>query len=791
MNQTENKRAILLPFVVFITISLVFLGIWVSSRQQQKNVRENRTAQIAEQVAIRLETYFETRFDIVGMMKVEWEQGRLHQKDEFRKRALYIQKQFEGLLAINWIDPEGVIRWVVPEEENHSALNRDLKRHPGGASKTFMLAYESSQFQVTPPIDLLQGGRGIAGYFPLSLQGKQDGYLNAVFRLKPLVENCLSRGVLKNYAFVLHDGAHKVYQNGTDDALAGNIMQSAQMLTVGNRQWSLQLMPMPATLARYQTNMHHYFLALGFVLAFGLAYLTRRLILREQALSESEHKFRALADSTSAAIFISYDDHYIYANPAAIRHTGYSFEELCKMNPEQILHPDSMAYIMRLRERARRLNEAIPSRLELRVVTADESERTVEVTYGSFELGGVPAVITTSFDVTERKQAEQKLREEEHKYRTIFETSGSAMVSLDKDAIILLANKEFEKLSGYTRKEIEGTNLWSKLLDAESLQKLEKLRKLDDLDEKLTTHSQEMVLINRNGKTIDCLSLINVVPGTDQWVMSFVDISERKQAELQMLRAEKMAALGQIIAGVAHEINNPNNFIYFNLPILKRYVDAIRPILDREAEEVEHLRILNMSYHAFLEDLYKLIENMQDGSERITGIVSELKNYIRSHEAQEKKPEPIAAMVDRVMILVGKQVRKMVKHMEIELDPDLPKVLVHSGKIEQVLINLIINAGQAANKADSRVRVSANRHPQNRKIVQLRIQDNGSGIDKELREKIFDPFFTTKSRDSGTGLGLAISQRIIEEHDGRLFLDETEAETTFIIELPMAESEYA
>jgi PAS domain S-box-containing protein len=269
-------------------------------------------------------------------------------------------------------------------------------------------------------------------------------------------------------------------------------------------------------------------------------------------------------------------------------------------------------------------------------------------------------------------------------------------------------------------------------------------------------------------------------------IMNF-DITELKRAQSEMYRADKMAALGQVIAGVTHEINNPNNFIYFNLPILRRYIEAITPLLEQRLAAEPDLKILNMPGQVFLEDVLKLLENMEHGSARITGIVSDLKHYVRSDEDQERKAVPVAHAIERVMTLVGKQVRKMVKRLDVETADGLPLVEINEGKIEQVLINLLINAGQAADKDDSWVKLSARPAAGAPGWVELVVEDNGAGIPENDLEQVFEPFFSSKGRDQGTGLGLSISHRIIEEHGGRIGVESTPGEgTRFTVLLPAA-----
>jgi signal transduction histidine kinase len=193
-----------------------------------------------------------------------------------------------------------------------------------------------------------------------------------------------------------------------------------------------------------------------------------------------------------------------------------------------------------------------------------------------------------------------------------------------------------------------------------------------------------------------------------------------------------------------------------------------------------------MRYQVFIDDLFKLIDNMEHGSTRITSIVSDLKSYIRSGEDLQMTPGSLAGVIERVMALVGKQVGKRVKRFDVSVADGLPQVRMNAGKIEQVLINLVINAGQAADKDDSWVKLSA-RATDAGDAVEVSVEDNGTGIPAESLEQIFEPFFTTKGRDSGTGLGLSISQQIVEEHGGRIEVtSELGRGSCFKVRLPTA-----
>ena len=525
----------------------------------------------------------------------------------------------------------------------------------------------------------------------------------------------------------------------------------------------------------------------------GLAKVTVNFDITErkqaqEALEESERRFRGLAESTTAHIAIMQEDRYVYVNQAFLDYYDIDTETLQLVTPEDMMMGNLGPEVMAQAEPAWR---AATERGEdsFRFEYKDLEDSWFQAIVTMMELDGKPAFMSTTYDITEHKRAQEEIAESARRYRTIFDTAGTGMISFGDDSVITLANEEWTKLTGYSIDETVGKMTWVPFFTEDSLTKMKQYHQQRGEDPTSAPRSYEAQLVDRAGKVHDGIVNIQLVPGTRQRVASFHDLTELKRAQQQMYRADKMAALGQIIAGVAHEINNPNNFIYFNLPILKRYIEAIAPLLELRLEDEPELKILNMPYEVFLQDVFKLLENMEHGSQRITSIVSDLKSYVRNDEEQVRKPEQLAQALERVMTLVGKQVRKMVKRFDVEVADALPPVKINMGKIEQVLINLLINAGQAADKEQSWVKVSARPAQGVEGWVELLVEDNGAGIPEESLQQIFEPFYTSKGRDQGTGLGLSISHRIIEEHGGTLSVDSTLGEgSCFTVLLPVASS---
>jgi PAS domain S-box-containing protein len=495
---------------------------------------------------------------------------------------------------------------------------------------------------------------------------------------------------------------------------------------------------------------------------------------REDVLGKTDHEFLPPAEAdvfcaVDDAVFergVTWENEEVLTDPAGRKHTFIT---------RKSLHTDPrgrrvlLGVSTEITERKEAEQALVRARDELERKVA---ERTRELNETNRKL---------QLDIAELQTARELLREGEERYRAVFETTGTANVVLDDEGRITLANEGFARLVGVPRAALE-----RKRALVEFAEDAQRDRVAAHLEVRGTEpRSFEVRLRSAGARLRDGIATLSVVRGGRDRLVTILDVTERKRANEELFRAEKMAALGQIIAGVAHEINNPNNFVHFNLPILRRYLDAIRPLVEERLAFQPDLQLLGMPAAAFLADVDRLIDNMQHGSKRITGLVAELKNYVRSQEGEERRPGSVETVIEHVMTLVGKQVRKMVKRLEVEVASPLPRVVMNAGQIEQVLINLLINAGQAADKEDSRVTLVARAAAGEVDGLELAVSDNGCGIAPGIAPHIFDPFFTTKEREGGTGLGLAIVQRIVGEHGGTVEVrSEEKVGSTFRVVLP-------
>ena len=252
-------------------------------------------------------------------------------------------------------------------------------------------------------------------------------------------------------------------------------------------------------------------------------------------------------------------------------------------------------------------------------------------------------------------------------------------------------------------------------------------------------------------------------------IIRISDITDSKMLERQLIQREKMAALGVLISGIANEINNPNNNISVNIPILRDYLNVVMPMVDEYAKKHPDLEIMHMSYPEFREDIFELLDNVQHGSRQIKFIVRDLKVF--SKPAKDKRIEVIdlKPIIEKVVAFCRSKIKRTVKTFNVHIPESLPEVLIDSQSLGQILINLLINAAQAFEKpmdenSNVNLVVSMDNSRKNRLIIE--VIDNGGGMDEKTLEKIFTPFFTTKSSEDGIGLGLYIVQNLIEKMGG-------------------------
>jgi PAS domain S-box-containing protein len=403
--------------------------------------------------------------------------------------------------------------------------------------------------------------------------------------------------------------------------------------------------------------------------------------------------------------------------------------------------------------------------------------------------GNLIAVEGMARDITEQKQAEDALKKSEARYRRLVDSMNEGLLEVDEDWKIVFVNQRYCELLGISEASLVGKDIRdiNAQYTAENM-KPAALRQIQVREQGKNT-PYEIEFNRPDGRKIWLRASPRAV--TDPRgnfrgsVVIITDITESKKAqekakqqEQQLIQADRLASLGVLVSGIAHEINNPNNFISFNLPILRDYLNELIPVIDKISPNSE---FFGMSYGEFRKELLDLLDDMEHGCRRISAIVSGLSEYSRNKCSTEHTWIDLGTLIRKVYGFCQGEIKKNVKSFEVIIPERLKMIYTDPHALEQILMNLLVNAFQALNKNDSRVwlEVLSDTDP-----LILEVRDNGCGIDKTALEKIFDPFYTTKPPGEGTGLGLYICHNLVKALGGRIEAEsEPDAGSTFRVVL--------
>jgi PAS domain S-box-containing protein len=397
-------------------------------------------------------------------------------------------------------------------------------------------------------------------------------------------------------------------------------------------------------------------------------------------------------------------------------------------------------------------------------------------------------------EIIDRVQAEEALSESEEKYRTILHSIEEGVYEVDLAGNLTFFNDSLRRHLKYSKDELMGMNN-RQFTSKDNVERVYKtFNSVYKTGKPATAFDWEMIAKDGTKKFVELsVSLMRDSEGRPIGFRGVArDITARKTAEeqakihqQQLMQASKMVALGTLVSGVAHEVNNPNNFIMLNSPILKEAWDNAMPILQKYYEENGDFIIGGMNYSEMRENIPTLFSGISDGAKRIKQIVDDLKNYVRDNTADLTQSVDINEVLKSAVSLLSNMIKKSTNKFSIEYGKNLPQLRGNFQRLEQVMINLVQNACQALPDAKKGIFITIQFDPKASNIV-INVRDEGMGIPPETLLNITDPFFTTKHDSGGVGLGLSISSKIVEEHGGTLnFKSEIGAGTTAEITLPV------
>jgi PAS domain S-box-containing protein len=391
-----------------------------------------------------------------------------------------------------------------------------------------------------------------------------------------------------------------------------------------------------------------------------------------------------------------------------------------------------------------------------------------------FEVGNILS------NAIERKEIAEKLKQNSFRLQALFDAVTDLVYMTDDEYNLEIVNKKIDSTS---KKCYEAAwDLTSPCKDCIAA----KVKQTKQPAQVETTVNHKVYLIS-------CYPITDSIGGDITGFLHIVrEITKEKEMEQQLIQSDRLASLGQLVSGIAHEINNPNTFIRGNIAIIAEAMDTILPILDQHAADHSDFSIARLPYQFFRKNVPVLLSDMSKGADRIMNIVADLRKFARRDEGLLDKDVDMNRVIESSLRLVHNQIKRTV-NVHLDLLKNIPTIRGNVQKMEQVMVNMVINASHAIEKKHQgemgnifiRTFVdSANAH------LCVHIKDDGTGMTNEVKKRIFDPFFTTKKARQGTGLGLSIAYGIIEEHGGTINVEtEFEHGTEFKIVLPLHQEE--
>jgi signal transduction histidine kinase len=362
----------------------------------------------------------------------------------------------------------------------------------------------------------------------------------------------------------------------------------------------------------------------------------------------------------------------------------------------------------------------------------------------------------------------EKLRESKSRLQILFNAITDTVTVIDSGLNILMSNQKAIGNKGKCYKKVFNREQpCEDCLVARVFEQKTSVRQEKEVDDGYYL-LQAYPILDSSGNVTGALEISRV-------------ITKEKNLERQLLQADKLASLGQLVSGIGHEINNPNTFIRGNLYIIQEAMNDIFPILDQYHKSSPDAKIARLDYDIFRQSVPVLIDDMVQGANRIKGIVDGLRKFAKRDEGLLNETVNLNTITEACLRLADNQIRRTAD-VKVSLDPGLPSFVGNSQKLQQVIVNILINASQSIDKQRGTIHVISQF---NEKEVVLRVRDDGKGMDDRTVKQIFDPFFTTKRHQGGTGLGLSIAYGIIKEHQGRIDVEsKVGLGTTFCVYIP-------
>ncbi|MFU8796194.1 MAG: PAS domain S-box protein [Dehalococcoidia bacterium] len=480
----------------------------------------------------------------------------------------------------------------------------------------------------------------------------------------------------------------------------------------------------------------------------------------EEALRRSEEKHRTILEEMEDSYFeVDLGGHITFVNSSTCRDLGYSKNELIGMSYKHFTAEEDIESVYQMFNEVYRAGT--PNRgFSWKTVRKDGDYGYAETSVSPLrnDEGEIIGFRGVGRDVGERKRAEEALRAQTAYFQQLFDSSPDAIVMMDTDDRVLRVNRGFEALFGYGAEEVTGRSLDGFIIPEDLLEE-------SSISSQTVRHGgvvrKETERRRKDGSLIDVSVVGYPIEIDGRFVgmyVTYTDITERKQQAEQLIMADRLASVGELAAGMAHELNNP----------LTSVMGFSQLLMEKDIPE----------------DMRDDLELIHNEARRASEVTKNLLTFARKH-APVKQPSQLNSIIEDVLRLRAYEHRVSNIRVKRQLARSLPEIKADHFQMQQVFLNIIINAEHIMAEANKGGTLTIATRKRSGRIV-ASISDDGPGISREHLSQIFNPFFTTKEPGKGTGLGLSICYGIVNEHGGRIYArSEAGRGTTFFVELPV------
>ncbi len=519
----------------------------------------------------------------------------------------------------------------------------------------------------------------------------------------------------------------------------------------------------------------------------------------EKSLKESENRYRTLFERANDAIFVVSAEGedagmIVDANRAAADMHGYTVDELMTMCITDLCSTESVERSPGLLQKCLH-GELVKTELHHR--KKDGEIFPVELSAGLLELQGYRFILAFDRDITERKRSEDerdrlisrlqdaliRVSRSKKEWQDTFDSITDHISIIGEDFTIIRANRSFAESYGLDPRDVAGNKCYRTVNYCDSPGQ--------DCPHWLTLREMKPVTREVFDPKTKGIFRVSTYPyrSHEGELMGSIhiarDITMEKKREIQLRRSERLASLGQLSAGMAHEIKNPIHFVMGNARLLGQIWEDVLKILKRRYDEEGDFNIGGLSFSRNHKKITSLFTGIEEGSQRIKNIVSTLKVFTMAKTIDHEGPVDINGVIGACLMILESQIKSHTNRFAVEVEDNLPPLKGNSHNLEQVMSNLIMNALQSLPAKTCGVMLSVRFDKHDNGIV-VKVRDEGVGMAGEVMERVCEPFFTTKRQSGGIGLGLSICRSIIEDHGGALSFESKPNEgTTATVILPL------